>query len=74
MKELIPWTLIDFHDNQPCIDLIEARLGILDLLDEECKVRSSRLPPPGPFRCCAGPGPAGYRRSSQGSGLVLLQT
>ncbi|XP_023816614.1 unconventional myosin-Vb isoform X2 [Oryzias latipes] len=38
MKELIPWTLIDFHDNQPCIDLIEARLGILDLLDEECKV------------------------------------
>lgn len=39
MKELIPWTLIDFYDNQPCIDLIEARLGILDLLDEECKVR-----------------------------------
>ncbi|KAK5900218.1 hypothetical protein CgunFtcFv8_025193 [Champsocephalus gunnari] len=38
MKELIPWTLIDFCDNQPCIDLIEARLGILDLLDEECKV------------------------------------
>ncbi|XP_053267355.1 unconventional myosin-Vb isoform X1 [Pleuronectes platessa] len=38
MKELIPWTLIDFYDNQPCIDLIEARLGILDLLDEECKV------------------------------------
>ncbi|XP_037607713.1 unconventional myosin-Vb isoform X3 [Sebastes umbrosus] len=38
MKEQIPWTLIDFYDNQPCIDLIEARLGILDLLDEECKV------------------------------------
>ncbi|KAM4719666.1 unconventional myosin-Vb isoform 3-T3 [Anableps anableps] len=38
MKEDIPWTLIDFYDNQPCIDLIEARLGILDLLDEECKV------------------------------------
>ncbi|XP_027763973.1 unconventional myosin-Vb, partial [Empidonax traillii] len=38
MKEGIPWTLIDFHDNQPCIDLIEAKLGILDLLDEECKV------------------------------------
>ena len=41
MKEQIPWTLIDFYDNQPCIDLIEARLGILDLLDEECKVRPS---------------------------------
>uniref|UniRef100_A0A8D0A372 Myosin VB n=1 Tax=Sander lucioperca TaxID=283035 RepID=A0A8D0A372_SANLU len=38
IKEQIPWTLIDFYDNQPCIDLIEARLGILDLLDEECKV------------------------------------
>lgn len=39
MKEGIPWTLIDFYDNQPCIDLIEAKLGILDLLDEECKVK-----------------------------------
>uniref|UniRef100_A0A8D2M4Q4 Myosin VB n=1 Tax=Zonotrichia albicollis TaxID=44394 RepID=A0A8D2M4Q4_ZONAL len=39
MKEEIPWTLIDFYDNQPCIDLIEAKLGILDLLDEECKVK-----------------------------------
>ncbi|XP_021086549.1 unconventional myosin-Vb isoform X1 [Mesocricetus auratus] len=38
MKEQIPWTLIDFYDNQPCIDLIEAKLGILDLLDEECKI------------------------------------
>uniref|UniRef100_A0A4W5PVH3 Myosin VB n=1 Tax=Hucho hucho TaxID=62062 RepID=A0A4W5PVH3_9TELE len=38
MKEQIPWTLIDFYDNQPCIDVIEAKLGILDLLDEECKV------------------------------------
>ncbi|XP_013918012.1 PREDICTED: unconventional myosin-Vb, partial [Thamnophis sirtalis] len=37
MREQIPWTLIDFYDNQPCIDLIEAKLGILDLLDEECK-------------------------------------
>uniref|UniRef100_UPI0037E8C178 unconventional myosin-Va-like isoform X2 n=1 Tax=Semicossyphus pulcher TaxID=241346 RepID=UPI0037E8C178 len=38
MKEEIPWTLIDFYDNQPCIDLIEAKLGVLDLLDEECKM------------------------------------
>uniref|UniRef100_A0A4W5REY2 Myosin VC n=1 Tax=Hucho hucho TaxID=62062 RepID=A0A4W5REY2_9TELE len=36
MKEEIPWTLIDFYDNQPVIDLIEAKMGILDLLDEEC--------------------------------------
>lgn len=39
MKEGIPWTLIDFYDNQPCINLIEAKLGVLDLLDEECKVK-----------------------------------
>ncbi|XP_061577625.1 unconventional myosin-Va-like isoform X2 [Cololabis saira] len=38
MKEEIPWTLIDFYDNQPCINLIEARLGVLDLLDEECRM------------------------------------
>ncbi len=30
--------MIDFYDNQPCIDLIESKLGILDLLDEECRV------------------------------------
>lgn len=41
MKEDIPWTLIDFYDNQPVIDLIEAKMGILNLLDEECLVRES---------------------------------
>uniref|UniRef100_A0AAQ4QYX5 Myosin VAb n=1 Tax=Gasterosteus aculeatus aculeatus TaxID=481459 RepID=A0AAQ4QYX5_GASAC len=38
LREEISWTLIDFADNQPCIDLIEAKLGVLDLLDEECKM------------------------------------
>lgn len=38
MKEGIPWTMVDFCDNQPVIHLIEAKLGILELLDEECKV------------------------------------
>ena len=41
MKEEIEWSFINFYDNQPCIDLIEAKLGILDLLDEECKVCSN---------------------------------
>ncbi|XP_067824725.1 unconventional myosin-Vb-like [Heptranchias perlo] len=36
--EGLSWTLIDYHDNQPCIDVIEAKLGILDLLDEECRM------------------------------------
>jgi len=39
LREQIDWTFIDFSDNQPCIDLIEAKLGVLALLDEE-----SRLP------------------------------
>ncbi|KAI8659300.1 hypothetical protein LRP88_05863 [Fusarium phalaenopsidis] len=39
LREQIDWTFIDFSDNQPCIDLIEGRMGILSLLDEE-----SRLP------------------------------
>ncbi|XP_034943437.1 unconventional myosin-Va isoform X2 [Chelonus insularis] len=38
LKEEIEWTFIDFYDNQPCIDLIETKLGILDLLDEECRM------------------------------------
>lgn len=42
MKEDIPWTLIDFYDNQPVIDLIEAKMGILELLDEECLVTFKR--------------------------------
>ncbi|CUS20790.1 LAQU0S01e14708g1_1 [Lachancea quebecensis] len=39
MNEQIEWSFIEFNDNQPCIDLIENKLGILSLLDEE-----SRLP------------------------------
>ncbi|KAK6832986.1 myosin head (motor domain) domain-containing protein [Apiospora arundinis] len=39
VREKIDWTFIDFADNQPCIDLIENKMGILSLLDEE-----SRLP------------------------------
>ena len=38
--EGVDWTLVEFEDNQECVDLIEARppksVGILSLLDEEC--------------------------------------
>ncbi len=44
LQEGIEWKMIDFYDNQPCIDLIEAKLGILDLLDEECRVGLSFSP------------------------------
>lgn len=39
VREQIQWKFIDFSDNQPCIDVIEGKLGVLALLDEE-----SRLP------------------------------
>jgi myosin V len=39
VKEEINWKFIEFSDNQPCIDVIEGKLGVLALLDEE-----SRLP------------------------------
>jgi myosin-5 len=38
IKEQIKWSFIDFTDNQPCIDLIEKKMGIIDLLDEQCRV------------------------------------
>ncbi|OMH86142.1 Myosin-2 [Zancudomyces culisetae] len=38
-EQLANWTFIEFNDNQLCIELIEGRLGVLSILDEE-----SRLP------------------------------
>ncbi|KAK1156948.1 unconventional myosin-Vb-like [Acipenser oxyrinchus oxyrinchus] len=38
LREEIPWTRIEFSDNQLCIELIEGKLGVLDLLDEECRM------------------------------------
>ncbi|TKR70691.1 hypothetical protein L596_022680 [Steinernema carpocapsae] len=38
VREEISWVRIDFYDNQPCIDLIEGRPGIIDYLDEQCKM------------------------------------
>lgn len=40
VREKIDWTFIDYSDNQPTIDLIEGKLGILSLLDEESRMPS----------------------------------
>ena len=37
-REGIPMENIHFNDNQPCIDLIEGKGGIVDQLDEQAKV------------------------------------
>jgi myosin-5 len=39
VREKIEWRFIEYYDNQPCIDLIEGKLGIIALLDEQCRVR-----------------------------------
>ncbi|WKY09050.1 hypothetical protein Q1695_001862 [Nippostrongylus brasiliensis] len=37
-REELSWVRIDFYDNQPTIDLIEGRPGLIDYLNEQCKV------------------------------------
>lgn len=38
IKENISWSMIEFNDNQACLDLIETLpLSIINILDEECK-------------------------------------
>jgi myosin-7 len=37
-KEGIPVESVQYKDNQPCLDLIESKTGVLAMLDEECKV------------------------------------
>ena len=36
-REAIDWSYIEFVDNQDVLDLIERKMGILDLLDETCR-------------------------------------
>ncbi|KAJ3387730.1 Myosin type-2 heavy chain 1 [Chytriomyces hyalinus] len=36
------WTMIQFSDNQPCIDLIEGKVGILSMLDDKSKVQNTK--------------------------------
>ncbi|KDD71724.1 myosin head protein, partial [Helicosporidium sp. ATCC 50920] len=40
-REAIAWSYIQFVDNQDVLDLMEARMGVIDLLDECCKFPNS---------------------------------
>lgn len=37
VREGIDWRYIEFVDNQEVLDLMEGRMGLLDLLDEQCR-------------------------------------
>eukprot|EP00002_Diphylleia_rotans_P018356 TRINITY_DN3556_c0_g6_i1.p1 TRINITY_DN3556_c0_g6~~TRINITY_DN3556_c0_g6_i1.p1 ORF type:complete len:1192 (-),score=267.72 TRINITY_DN3556_c0_g6_i1:190-3765(-) len=36
--EKIPWSFVDFVDNQECLNLLESKMGVFSLLNEECLV------------------------------------
>ncbi|OIR57998.1 MAG: myosin type V [Amphiamblys sp. WSBS2006] len=38
LKEGAEWNFIEFKDNRQCVEAIEGRCGIIDILDEECCV------------------------------------
>lgn len=38
VREKIDWKFIEFSDNQACIEMIEGKLGVLALLDEESRM------------------------------------
>ncbi|OLY79192.1 Myosin-2B [Smittium mucronatum] len=40
-ENLSNWEFIGFHDNRPCIELIEGRLGVLTILDEESRLEAA---------------------------------
>lgn len=54
-REAIEWSYIEFVDNQDVLDLIESKMGILDLLDESC-----RFPTVGGWVPACSPQPGGW--------------
>lgn len=44
VREGIEWTKIDYFNNQPIVDLVEGKMGIIKLLDEACMVGQTTPP------------------------------
>lgn len=42
-SEGIEWKRISFQDNQPVLDMLESRMGVLSLINEECLRPKVRL-------------------------------
>ena len=41
-KEGIDWSYVEYKDNTPIVNIFEDKLGIINLLDEECKLTTSK--------------------------------
>ncbi|PVU86002.1 hypothetical protein BB560_006841 [Smittium megazygosporum] len=39
-ENLVNWDFISFHDNRPCIELLEGKIGIFSILDEESRLET----------------------------------
>lgn len=52
-KEKIEWSIIDFRDNQPVIDMIASKpAGVLHILDDECNFPQVRISAQAVMRQC----------------------
>ncbi|VUZ43166.1 unnamed protein product [Hymenolepis diminuta] len=38
MREGLEWAFVDYYDNEPCIKLFEGPMGLIALLNDECKL------------------------------------
>nr|CDS31362.1 myosin va [Hymenolepis microstoma] len=38
MCEGLEWAFVDYYDNEPCIELFEGPMGLIPLLNDECKL------------------------------------
>lgn len=50
-REGVDWSYVSFRDNADVLELLEGRMGLMDLLDETCrfpKVRAGSRPPTAP--------------------------
>lgn len=37
-REGLEWSFVEYYDNKSCIELLEGNLGLISLLNDECKV------------------------------------
>jgi hypothetical protein len=62
VAEGVPWTMVEYHNNDDVLELIEGKLGVLSLLNEQCMMPKVRRAASVPVR--------GVRR--EGTGVPTL--